>query len=204
MNPFALAYREQQQLFIFDRTYLLGTLLKIGGLSTLIARFIVQFFWNPALAFTLTLLLLALSAYMTWSLVKNSWKDWTSIPLCLIPSILIGVSLSDNSLHYEFLTSILLVQAGLLMFKSTKNRKSLWGSLLTIILYLTSGPAAQRSSTSHGNPYAIQQQPWFAVLLLFGELESQPGHLLLHRPSITILTPPFPSFIGVDGSACWL
>ncbi|MBP5486204.1 MAG: hypothetical protein J6Y06_01025 [Bacteroidales bacterium] len=142
MNPFALAYREQQQLFIFDRTYLLGTLLKVGGLATLIARFIVQFFWNPALACTLTLLLLALSAFMTWSLVKNSWKDWTAIPLCLIPSFLIGVSLSDNSLHYEFLTSILLVQAGLLMFKSTKNRKLLWGSLLTIILYLTSGPAA--------------------------------------------------------------
>ena len=142
MNPFALAYREQQQLFIFDRTYLLGTLLKVGGLATLIARFIVQFFWNPALAFTLTLLLLALSAYMTWSLVKNSWKDWTSIPLCLIPSFLIGVSLSDNSLHYEFLTSILLVQAGLLIFKSIKNRNLLWGSLLTIILYLTSGPAA--------------------------------------------------------------
>ena len=34
MNPFALAYREQQQLFLFDKTYLLGTLLKVGGLST--------------------------------------------------------------------------------------------------------------------------------------------------------------------------
>ena len=62
INRFALAYREQQQLFIFDRTYLLGTLLKVGGLATLIARFIVQFFWNPTLALALTLLLLALSA----------------------------------------------------------------------------------------------------------------------------------------------
>ena len=47
MNRFALAYREQQQLFLFDKTYLLGTLLKVGGLSTLTGRFIVQFFWNP-------------------------------------------------------------------------------------------------------------------------------------------------------------
>ena len=38
MNPFALAYREQQQLFLFDKTYILGTLLKVGGLSTLLAQ----------------------------------------------------------------------------------------------------------------------------------------------------------------------
>ena len=47
MNHYALAYREQQQLFMFDKTYLWGTLLKVGGLATLLARFIVQFFWNP-------------------------------------------------------------------------------------------------------------------------------------------------------------
>ena len=45
MNPFALAYREQQQLFIYDKTYLYGTLFKVGGLATLLARFIVQFFF---------------------------------------------------------------------------------------------------------------------------------------------------------------
>ena len=142
MNPFALAYREQQQLFMFDKTYLMGTLLKVGGLATLLARFIVQFFWNPTVALVLTILLLALSAYMTWALLRKSKKDWKIIPLCLIPSIFIGASLSDNSLHLEFLTSILLVQAGLLIFKGIKSRKVLWGVLLTIILYFTAGSAA--------------------------------------------------------------
>ena len=55
MNRFALAYREQQQLFLFDKTYLLGTLLKVGGLSTLTGRFIVQFFWNPTPPFAFRL-----------------------------------------------------------------------------------------------------------------------------------------------------
>ena len=142
VNRFALAYREQQQLFLFDRTYVLGTLLKVGGLATLLARFIVQFFWNPTVALVLTLLLLALSAYMTWAFVRESRKDWKVIPLCLIPSILIGASLSDNSLHFEFLTSILLIQAGLLVFKGIKSRRLLWGVLLTIILYFTAGSAA--------------------------------------------------------------
>ncbi|MBO4230211.1 MAG: hypothetical protein J5886_00890 [Bacteroidales bacterium] len=142
MNPFALAYREQQQLFMFDKTYLLGMLLKVGGLATLLARFIVQFFWNPTVALVLTLLLLALSAYMTWALVRETKKDWKLIPACLIPSVFIGASLADNSLHFEFLTSILLVQAGLIIYKGITSRRLIWGFLLTVILYLAAGPAA--------------------------------------------------------------
>jgi len=142
MNRFALAYREQQQLFMFDKTYLWGTLLKVGGLATLLARFIVQFFWNPTAAIIITLALLGLSAYMTWVYVRDSRKDWGLIPLCLIPSIIIGASLSDNSLHFEYLTSILLVQAALLIYKNIKSRKVISGIALSIILYLTAGSAA--------------------------------------------------------------
>ena len=142
MNPFALAYREQQQLFIFDRTYVLGTLLKVGGLATLAARFIVQFFWNPAVAFTLTLLLLVLSTWMGWAYMRQSRKEWWLIPLCIIPSLFIGASLSDNSLHFEYLTSILLVQAGLLAYKGIRSNRLPWGIVISVILYFTAGPAA--------------------------------------------------------------
>ena len=142
MNPFALAYREQQQLFLFDKTYLLGTLLKVGGLSTLLARFIVQFFWNKTAALGITLALLALSSFLTWAFVRKTSKDWKTIPLCLIPSVFIWASLSDIGLHFDFLTSILLVQTGLLIFKNIKSGKLMWGVILTIILYLTTGSAA--------------------------------------------------------------
>ena len=142
MNPYALAYREQKQLFIFDRTFLLGTVLKVGGLSTLLAQFIVQFFWNPKAALVLTIVLLALSAYMTWAYVRESLKDWKTLPLSFIPAVFIGVSISDNSLHFDFLTSILLIQAGLLIFKGINSKRLLWGALLTIFLYFTAGPAA--------------------------------------------------------------
>lgn len=142
MNPFALAYRERQQLFIFDRTYILGTFLKVGGLATLLSRFIVQFFWNPTVALVLTLLSLALSAYMTWAIVRKSRNDWSVFPLCVIPSLFIGASLSDNSLHFDYFTAILLVQAGLLIYKGIKSHRTLWGVLLTIILYFTAGSAA--------------------------------------------------------------
>lgn len=142
MNPFALAYREQQQLFIYDKTYLYGTLFKVGGLSTLLARFIVQFFWNPRVAMAVTMVLLALSAYMLWVAARESCKDWKIIPLCIIPALFLYSSLSDNGLHFDYLTSILLVQAGLLIFKGIRSRRLLWGMLLTVILYFTAGPAA--------------------------------------------------------------
>ena len=169
MNPFALAYREQQQLFIFDKTYILGTLLKVGGLATLLARFIVQFFWNPAVAMVLTLLLLLLSAYMTWAWFRESKKDWKIIPVCLIPAVFIGISLSDNSLHFEYLVSILLVQAGLLIYKGIKTNRALWGVLLTIILYFTAGSAA-------------------VIFALCAAFEHRPGCKIgVFRPAVIIL-----------------
>ena len=142
MNPFALAYREQQQMFLFDKTYILGTLLKVGGLSTLLSRFIVQFFWNPTSAVILTTLLLALSAYLLWATVRKDRKDWKIIPLCLIPAFFLWGSLADIRLHFDYLTSILLVQAGLLIYSRIKSRKFLWGTVLSIVLYFAAGPAA--------------------------------------------------------------
>ena len=137
MNRFALAYREQQQLFLFDKAYLWGVLLKVGGLATLIARFVVQFFWNPVVALTLTFILLGLSAYMTWAYVRDSMKDWGLIPLCAIPSVSIWASLMDNSLHFEYLTAILLVQAGLLIYKKIKSKfPSLATDLFIVEAYL--------------------------------------------------------------------
>jgi hypothetical protein len=142
VNRFALAYREQQQLFIYDKTYLCGTLFEVGGLATLLARFIEQFFWNPKVAMAITMVLLALSAYMLWVVARESRKDWKIIPLCIIPALFLYSSLSDNGLHFDYFISILLVQAGLILFKDIRSRRLFWGMLLTVILYFTAGPAA--------------------------------------------------------------
>ena len=88
------------------------------------------------------MVLLALSAYMLWVAARESCKDWKIIPLCIIPALFLYSSLSDNGLHFDYLTSILLVQAGLLIFKGIRSRRLLWGMLLTVILYFTAGPAA--------------------------------------------------------------
>lgn len=143
MNKFALAYREQQQLFIYEKTYFTGTLLKVGGLSTLMARFAVQFFWSPLIAMGITVMLLALSAYLLWASIRRDRRDWLSLLTGMIPACLIGASLSDNSLHFDYLTSVILVEAALVIYnKIIRTKRILWGILMTIILYITAGPAA--------------------------------------------------------------
>ncbi|MCF0173454.1 MAG: hypothetical protein HUJ91_07000 [Bacteroidales bacterium] len=142
MNPFALAYREQQQLFLYDKGYLAATLLKAGGLSTLISRFIVQFFWNPVIALVVTALLLALSSYMLWAFARTSRRDWRSLALCLVPACFVGASLSDNSLHFDFLISLILIEAGLVIYKNIPSRKIFYGILITVVLYAAAGPAS--------------------------------------------------------------
>ena len=142
MNRFSLAYREQQQLFLFDRSYVAATLLKVGGVSTLLARFVVQFFWNPAIAVTLTVCLLTLSSYLLWLFVRESRKDWWSAVLCIVPSCIMGASISDGNLHLDYVTSVLLTELFLFLYKNIRARNLLWGIVLTIAAYLAAGPAA--------------------------------------------------------------
>lgn len=142
MNRFALAYREQQQLFLFDKTYLLGTLLKVGGLSTLTGRFIVQFFWNPTVALCLTVLLLLLGGWMLWASVRRSLSDWVLLPVVLIPFVLLGGSLADNAVYFDVVPAWLFAVAAFRLYNYSSRARVWKGLILTAVLYLAAGPAA--------------------------------------------------------------
>ena len=142
MNRFALAYREQQQLFLFDKTYLLGTILKVGGLSTLTGRFIVQFFWNPTIALCLTVLLLLLGGWMLWASVRRSFSDWVLLPVVCIPFVLLGASLADNAVYFDVVPAWLFAVGALWLYNNCTRARVWKGLLLTGVLYLAAGPAA--------------------------------------------------------------
>ena len=142
MNRFALAYREQQQLFLFDKTYLLGTLLKVGGLSSLTGRFIVQFFWNPTVALCLTVLLLLLGGWMLWESVRRSLSDWVLLPVVLIPFVLLGGSLADNAVYFDVVPAWLFAVAAFRHYNHSSRARVCKGIFLTVVLYLAAGPGA--------------------------------------------------------------
>ncbi len=142
MNRFALAYREQQQLFLFDKTYLTGTLCKVGGCATLLSQFIVQFFWNPTVALVLTGCLLGMLAGLLWLSVRQEKGDWALLLFCLFPALFWGASLSDHALHYDAVVAVLMMAGALAIYAKIGHRRLLWGSLLTVILYALAGPVA--------------------------------------------------------------
>ena len=142
MDRYALAFREQQQLFLLDKTYLVQSLFSVGGLATLSSRFVVQFFWNPAWAVILTLALLVLGAWLLWFSVRDKRADWHILPLCLIPFAFLAASLSENAMHFSILTAWLLTLAALCGYSRIRSHRPLWGILLTIATYLAAGPAA--------------------------------------------------------------
>lgn len=142
IDRFALAFREQQQLFLFDKTYLVQCLFTVGGLATLSGRFFVQFFWNPTLAVILTLALLGMGAWLLWAAVRDKRADWNILPLCLIPFAFLAASLSENAMHFSVLTGWLLALAALVGYTHIHTHRLLWGILLTGVVYLTAGPAA--------------------------------------------------------------
>lgn len=142
MNPFSLAYREQQQLFLYDRRYVAGVLFTSGGLSDLLARFLLQFFRDPALATAITAILLCLSSLLLWMIIRESSKDGRSLLLSIAPAFLIWASLTDNSLSFAYLTSIITVQALLLIYKKIRTHRLPWGIFLSILSYIVAGPAS--------------------------------------------------------------
>lgn len=142
IDRFALAFREQQQLFLMDKTYLAQTLLSVGGLATLSARFVVQLFWNPVLALVLTLALLGLGAWLLWFAVREKRSSWPLLPLCLIPFAFLSASLSENAMHFSVLTAWLIALLALCGYSRIRTCRLAWGILLTVAVYLAAGPAA--------------------------------------------------------------
>ncbi len=141
-DPFALAFREQKQLFLYDKAYLLQTLCSVGGLATLSARFFVQFFWNPTLALVITLALLGLGVWLLWVSLRDKSAQWQLLPLCLIPFAFLAASLSENAMHFSVLTAWLISLAALYAYTRIRANKWVWGILLTAIVYGAAGPAA--------------------------------------------------------------
>lgn len=140
MNPFSLAYREQQQLFLFEQSYVCGLLFQIGGLSCLTARFIVQFFVNPTIALAITMSLSVFMLLLLWAGLRGEGRNWHILPFCFIPIIFEFSALSDNALHYDAFIALIFAVACIPIF--AKRRNILLGTAYSIALYLIAGSAA--------------------------------------------------------------
>lgn len=198
-DRFALAFREQQQLFLFDKTYLVQTLFTVGGLATLSGRFVVQFFWNPVLAVILTLTLLGLGAWLLWGSVRDTRADWHLLPLCLIPFAFLAASLSENAMHFSVLTAWLIALAALFAYTRIRCGRLIWGVLITITVYLAAGPAALLFALCAAILDLWKKQWASALFIAVALLCGVAAWLLAWTPTIkSALTPAF--YFDLDAS----
>ena len=165
IDRFALAFREQEQLFLFDKTYLTGCLFKVGGLATLAGRFIVQFFHHPTLAVILTLACLGFGAWLLWISLRDSRADWHILPLCLVPFAFLAASISENAMHFSVLTAWLIALAAFWGYTRIHSRRWIWGILLTAAVYLAAGPVALLFALC-ACIVSLTRKEWAALLLV--------------------------------------
>lgn len=135
--PYILSYREQQQLFLFDWSYISDTLFQAGGASTLTGRFLVQFFYSPAAAVVLTLLCLA----------GIAWLHRRQQPLIVAPLLFLLASLADYHLHFDVVAACLFASGGLAIWERSRHR-IIAGVIIPIVLFLLAGSGAFLFSVS--------------------------------------------------------
>ncbi|MBQ9311195.1 MAG: hypothetical protein IJ222_10110 [Bacteroidales bacterium] len=183
MNPFSLAYREQQQLFLYTKEYIADTLFQPGGLAGLAGRFIVQFFGNPAVALTLAII----------CLLGIGWVLRRHFPLILAPLMLLAASLCDPELHFDIVPAIFLASLSFATWVNS-GEKVLYGIVLSVLLFPLAGSASTLFALC-ALAYGIANRKALlsaAVTLAAALATAYIAYLLLATPEFHIgLTPEF-------------
>lgn len=142
---FSFFFREQQQLFLFDKVYCLKLIFNPGGFAVWFARFIVQFFRVIWCGPIVTGGLLALISFINWRILRRLDNLNWSLPISFIPSLFLSVSLLDSYYYYEGITAYLFFIIGLLLYVKLSDGilksyfRLLIGLFLTIIVYYVAG-----------------------------------------------------------------
>lgn len=149
---YALFWREQQQLFLFDRFYIVETLSRPGGFSALSGSFLVQFFYSPVLAVVLTLILLGLITLLVWLTIRKMGKLLLVYPFCFLPALYLVLSLYDICYHYEAVIAYLFAVFALFVYSHSEHlgwrSRLIIGSFSVLMIFYAAGPVAVLFSVS--------------------------------------------------------
>lgn len=104
--PFALAYQEQFQLFLFDGEYLTERLAEPGGLARYIGEFLTQFYNGMAIGAFILAVLFMLLQRLTWQLMKPAAGGWYA--LSFVPVALLWYALGDESVLLAYTVALLM------------------------------------------------------------------------------------------------
>lgn len=111
-SAYILCSLEQEQLFIFDKGFILEQVCQIGGISRLLSSFIIQFFRSPVLSIVLVAATLSLIPCLLCKIA--ACKNWAARIMMLIPLLPLVLSLIANEdTSYEVIVSIIILLFGI-------------------------------------------------------------------------------------------
>ena len=138
--PFALAYQEQLQLFLFDGDYFIDRLSEPGGLARYVAEFLVQFYNGIAIGATIIAVLYMLIQRLTWRLMKVK----SHYILSFIPVAMLWFAMGDESVMLTYAVALVMALAVMIAWNKlapqNKVAKVAAAVVLIPVLYWLIGP----------------------------------------------------------------
>ena len=137
--PFALAYQEQLQLFLFDGDYFCSRMAEPGGFARYIAEFLVQFYNGAAIGALILAVLYMLVQRLTWSLMRIKSlelriKSWYA--LSFIPSLMLWYAMGDESVMLTYVVALVMALGAALAWVKWSARWAQWVKWLVTLLFV--------------------------------------------------------------------
>lgn len=144
--PFALAYQEQLQLFLFDDDYFLERMSEPGGFARYIAEFLMQFYNIVTIGAAIIALLFMLIQRLTWQLFYPRKIVGKLYVMSFIPVLMLWYAMGDENVMLTYVVSLVIALVLVLLWRIVPNLPSIvnWCLLLVILplVYWLIGPMA--------------------------------------------------------------
>lgn len=144
-----MAWREQSQLFLCNKEYLIERLAIPGGLAQYIAEALVQFFANARQGALIYAVLFALMSWLTWMMMRQrkealksskSSGPWFFL-LSFVPTIVLCWLATNPYVPTTPLVAVVLVLAAMVVRPKRKKAQLVYSTLLIPVGYWLVGPA---------------------------------------------------------------
>ncbi len=138
--PFALAYQEQFQLFLFEDDYFLERIVEPGGFARYVAEFLLQFYNDVTLGALILAFLFVLIQRLTWLLMHTE----NHYALSFIPVAVLWFAMGDEGVLLTYVVALAMALAIMTAWILAKNCSWIvkWGVVFFAlpIVYWLLGP----------------------------------------------------------------
>lgn len=135
LHPGAMAFHEQNQLFLFTWDYLAERMVVAGGLADYIAEFITQFNYIPVLGEVLIAILFVI---FQRSIARTIGKDEWYL-LSFIAPVMMLAYMSDFFVLLSYMVALTIAVQLCALYR--KHPNLIWSSIATVLGYWLIGPA---------------------------------------------------------------